>query len=29
VNVGNDAYEEVTVFSLDHPDAIPQPVFDE
>ena len=25
VNVGAETYEEVTVFFLDHPDAVPQP----
>ena len=25
VNVGSQAYEEITVFFLDHPEAIPQP----
>lgn len=25
VNVGAEPYEEVTVFFLDHPDAVPQP----
>jgi quercetin dioxygenase-like cupin family protein len=25
VNVGEEPYEEVTVFFLDHPDAVPQP----
>ena len=25
VNVGEQPYEEVTVFFLDHPDAVPQP----
>ncbi len=25
VNIGNQAYEEVTVFFLDHPGAVPQP----
>ena len=28
-NVGEEAYEEVTIFFLDHPDAIPQPKADE
>ncbi len=25
VNVGDQPYEEITVFFLDHPDAVPQP----
>jgi hypothetical protein len=25
VNVGQHPYEEVTIFFLDHPDAVPQP----
>jgi quercetin dioxygenase-like cupin family protein len=25
VNIGQEPYEEITVFFLDHPDAIPQP----
>ena len=25
VNVGRQPYEEITVFFLDHPDAVPQP----
>jgi quercetin dioxygenase-like cupin family protein len=28
VNVGNQPYEEITVFFLDHPDSIPQPIDD-
>jgi hypothetical protein len=28
VNVGEQLYEEVTVFLLDHPDAVPQPTDD-
>jgi hypothetical protein len=28
VNVGDVPYEEVTIFFLDHPDAIPQPPVD-
>jgi hypothetical protein len=26
VNVGREPYEEVTIFFLDRPDAVPQPV---
>jgi quercetin dioxygenase-like cupin family protein len=29
VNVGEQPYEEITVFFLDHPDAVPQPQLDE
>ena len=25
VNIGRQAYEEITIFFLDHPDAVPQP----
>ena len=25
VNIGQEPYEEVTIFFLDHPDAVPQP----
>jgi len=25
VNIGQEPYEEVTIFFLDHPDAAPQP----
>lgn len=25
VNIGKQAYEEITIFFLDHPDAVPQP----
>jgi quercetin dioxygenase-like cupin family protein len=25
VNVGNESYEEITIFFLDHPDDVPQP----
>jgi hypothetical protein len=28
VNVGEQPYEEITVFFLDHPDAEPQPIDD-
>jgi len=26
VNVGGQVYEEITIFLLDHPDAVPQPI---
>jgi quercetin dioxygenase-like cupin family protein len=26
VNIGAEPYEEITIFFLDHPDAVPQPV---
>jgi len=25
VNIGSQAYEEIAIFFLDHPDAVPQP----